>query len=92
LSSITKTREKNRCTACKRRKHVAIDEQAGKREACLVTHCDFATEILEEIERRLRFNIVPKEIKKVDIKEKEKTEKVDIKEKEKPKIELIKRK
>lgn len=72
---------RGRCTACKRRRGVAIAEQAVKGEPCPLSGCEFAAEIAAEIENRNQIRIVPKEKKRVHITEKES-----------PKISITKRK
>jgi hypothetical protein len=81
LSVITPKRERNRCTLCKRAKPRAISEQTRKKEPCPSSGCEFAAEIMEEIEKKSRINIVPRERKILDVKEKPKT-----------KIEIVKKK
>jgi Na+-translocating ferredoxin:NAD+ oxidoreductase RNF subunit RnfB len=71
LTRIHQRTERGRCTFCKRRRGVAIAEQAAKGEPCPPGECEFAAEIAELIENRNRLRIVPKEKKRVQITEKQ---------------------
>lgn len=81
MTSIREKTPRGRCTACKRRRGVAIAEQVAKGEPCPLDGCEFAAVIAAEIENRNRIRIVPKEKKGVHI-----TEKAS------PKINVVKRK
>jgi Na+-translocating ferredoxin:NAD+ oxidoreductase RNF subunit RnfB len=81
LTGIRPTKERGRCTACKRRRGVAIAEQAAKGEPCPWGGCEFAAEIAAEIENRSRISIVPKEKKRIHITEKQR-----------PQVDFIRRK
>jgi hypothetical protein len=81
LTRIQQKTARGRCTVCKRRRGVAVAEQAAKGEPCPLVGCEFAAEIAAEIENRSRISIVPKEKKRIDITEKPS-----------PKIEVVKRK
>lgn len=70
MTRISEKTRRGRCTACKRRRGVAIAEQAAKGEPCPLGGCEFAAEIAAEIENRNRIRIVPKEKKRVHITEK----------------------
>ena len=71
MTGIHQKTERGRCTLCKRRKGVAIAEQAAKGEPCSSNSCEFAAEIAEAIEKRNRLRIVAKEKKMVQITEKQ---------------------
>lgn len=73
MTRIHRKTARGRCTVCKRRRGVAIAEQAAKGEPCPLNGCEFAAEIAAAIENRnrLRLSIVPKEKKKVHIAEKQ---------------------
>ena len=81
MTGIHQKTERGRCTLCKRRRGVAIAEQAAKREPCAANSCEFAAEIAEAIEKRNRLKIVAKDKKLVQITEKQRR-----------KIDLVKRK
>jgi hypothetical protein len=81
LTRIHQKTARGRCTACKRRRCVAIAEQAAKGEPCPLVGCEFAAEIAAEIENRNRIRLVQKEKKRVHITEKPS-----------PKINVVKRK
>jgi hypothetical protein len=81
LTRIHEKTPRAKCTVCKRRRGVAIAEQAAKGEPCPLGGCEFAAEIAAEIENRNRIRIVPKEKKRVYITEKPS-----------PKINVVKRK
>ncbi len=81
MTGIRLTKERGRCTACKRRRGVAIAEQAAKGEPCALNECGFAAEVAAEIENRSRLRIVPKEKKRIHITEKQR-----------PQIDIIRRK
>jgi len=81
LTRIHQKTATGRCTVCKRKKGVAIAEQAAKGEPCPTKTCEFAAEIAAGIENRNRLRIVPKEMKKIQISENQS-----------PKINFVKRK
>jgi hypothetical protein len=69
LTRIHQKTATGRCTVCKRKKRVAIAEQAAKGEPCPTKTCEFAAEIAAEIENRNRLRLIPKEIKRIQITE-----------------------
>jgi hypothetical protein len=71
LTRIHQKTASGRCTACQRRRGIAIAEQAAKGEPCPLGGCEFAAEIAAEIENRSRLKIVPKEKKRIHITEKQ---------------------
>jgi hypothetical protein len=81
LTRIHQKTARGRCTFCKRKRSVAIAEQAAKGEPCPPGGCEFAAEITTEIENRNRLRIIPKEMKRIQITEKQG-----------PKINFVKRK
>lgn len=81
MTRIHQKTARGRCTVCKRRRIVAIAEQAAKGEPCPLNACELAAEIAGEIENRNRLRIVPKEMKRIQITEKKR-----------PKINFVKRK
>jgi hypothetical protein len=81
LTRIHQKTARGRCTVCKRRRSVAIAEQAAKGEPCPPHECEFAAEIRAEIENRSRIRIIPKEMKRIQITERQS-----------PKIDVVKRK
>lgn len=70
MTRIYKKTARGRCTVCKRRRGVAIAEQAANDEPCPPNGCEFAAEIAAEIENGSQIRIVPKEKKRIDITEK----------------------
>ena len=81
MTRIHQKRASGRCTVCKRRRGVAIAEQAAKGEPCPLDGCEFAAEIAADIENRIRIRIVPQQKKRIHITEKQR-----------PQIDIIKRK
>src|SRR2546430_13841717 len=81
LTRIHQKTARGRCTVCKRRRGVAIAEQAAIGEPCPLDGCEFTAEITAEIENRNLLRIVQKKKKRIHITEKQR-----------PQINIIKRK